>query len=389
MKAVSCSKGVLSTVDLPEPKPGKGQVLVAVLRCGVCGSDLHARHHCDHWADLMVRAGYKGFMRSNEKVIFGHEICGEVLEYGAGCKRKLKPGARICALPVLRNSVDGEIDMVGFSSKVAGGYAERMLVEENLMLQVPDGLDTDLAALTEPMAVAWHAVQRGDVGPGDVALVVGCGPVGLAVICMLKAQGVERIVASDFSPGRRELALKCGADMVVDPKQESPYEAVAEGEEFLGGVTDAFELAFDTREKLGKLPIDWWHTWRLAERVGMGVSGPVIFECVGMPGLLQQIIEGAPILSRVVVVGVCMSVDKIEPAMGINKEVEVRFTLGYTPLEFRDTLHKIADGKVPCEPLITGKVGLDGVENAFDALSDPEVHAKILIDPCSSVSDLG
>ncbi|CKT56180.1 dehydrogenase [Mycobacterium tuberculosis] len=93
-----------------------------------------------------------------------------------------------------------------------------------------------------------------------------------------------------------------------------------------------------------------------------------------------------PLFSRVVVVGVCMGSDHIRPAMAINKEINLRFVLGYTPLEFRDTLHMLADGKVNAAPLITGTVGLPGVAAAFDALGDPEAHAKIMIDPKSNAA---
>jgi hypothetical protein len=86
-------------------------------------------------------------------------------------------------------------------------------------------------------------------------------------------------------------------------------------------------------------------------------------------------------LARVVVIGVCMGADRIRPAMAINKEIDLRFVIGYTPLEFRDALHMLAEGEVDPRPLITGTVGLDGVEGAFAALGDPEAHAKILIDP--------
>ncbi len=106
-----------------------------------------------------------------------------------------------------------------------------------------------------------------------------------------------------------------------------------------------------------------------------------MFECVGVPGILQSIVDGAPLFSRIVVVGVCMQEDRIEPALAVQKEVELRFVFGQSPLEYRDALHMIADGKVRCEPMITGVVGLDGVEAAFTKLRDPERHAKILIDP--------
>lgn len=380
MKAVVCQSAELSVRELPEQVPQKGQAVLKVLRCGICGSDLHVRHHCNHMGEVMRRTGYKNFPDASEPLVFGHEFCGEVLDHGPGTAKRLKPGARVCVVPVIRKGRD--IDMVGLSARSPGAYAERVLVEETMMLPVPNGLSADMAALTEPMAVGLHAVNRGEVPRSGVAIVIGCGPVGLAVICMLKAKGVRTVIASDFSPGRRALARQCGADLVVNPADESPY-ANWEQFGFLGGLPALLELAVGTREKLGRLPVPWWHTWRLAEKAGLKPKMPVIFECVGAPGVLQGIIDGAPLFSRVVVVGVCMQADRIEPAMGNNKELDLRFTMGYSPLEYRDALHLIAEGKVNCKPMVTGTVGLGGVEAAFTALKDPERHAKILIDPGS------
>jgi threonine dehydrogenase-like Zn-dependent dehydrogenase len=103
--------------------------------------------------------------------------------------------------------------------------------------------------------------------------------------------------------------------------------------------------------------------------------------------MIESVVDGAPLFSRVVVVGVCVGPDRFTPAMAINKEIDLRFVLGYTPLEFRDTLHLLADGKLDPRPLITGTVGLDGVGWAFDALaggSGEISHAKILIDPAET-----
>jgi threonine dehydrogenase-like Zn-dependent dehydrogenase len=231
-----------------------------------------------------------------------------------------------------------------------------------------------------------HAVRRSEISKGTVAVVIGCGPVGLAVICMLKARGVRTVVASDFSPGRRALATACGADVVVDPAHDSPYGSAAE----YGHLTSApaiFDLAVGAMEKLRRLPVPWRHVWRAAEAVGVAnPKHPVIFECVGVPGIIEQIVSSAPLFSRVVVVGVCMQPDRFRPAMAINKEIDLRFVLGYTPLEFRDTLHMLADGTMDPRPLITGTVGLAGVDAAFTALGDPETHAKILIDPKAETS---
>ena len=384
MRAVICSNAELAVLEQPEPVPKRGQVRIEVLRCGICGSDLHARHGCDVWADLAVRAGYDRFARSQEQIVFGHEFCGEIAEYGPRAKKRLPTGTRVVALPLLRGSRG--VDLVGLSADAPGAYAEQVLVEQSMMMPVPNGLGADVAALTEPMAVAWHAVRRGEVGKRTVAIVIGCGPIGLAVILLLKANGVRTVVASDYSPSRRALARACGADVVLDPAHESPFTA----EQRRGDVPDipaALELSVGTREKLGRLPIGWWHAWRLGEALGAAPKHPVIFECVGVPGVIDSVIDGAPLLSRVVVVGVCVGIDQFTPAMAVNKEIEVRFVVGYTPLEFRDTLHMLAEGHVDPRPLITGTVGLDGVDSAFAALGSPEVHAKILIDPRSSAAE--
>ncbi|WP_046300934.1 zinc-binding dehydrogenase [Mycobacterium sp. UM_Kg27] len=383
MKAISCSNSELELVELPTPVPARGQLLIDVLRCGICGSDLHARQHCDEVADVMAATGYDGFMRSDQQVVLGHEVCGEVLDHGPRTRKAPRPGTRVVALPLLRRG--DAVHAIGLSESAPGGYAEQMLVEQSLTLPIPNGLSVDAAALTEPMAVAWHAVRRGEVRKRDVAIVIGCGPIGLAVVCMLKARGVRTVIASDFSPGRRALATRCGADIVVDPAHDSPYAAAA-GHGHLEKAPDALGLAVGTVEKLYKARLPWWHVWRAAEAVGAATPNrPVIFECVGVPGVIDGIIAGAPLFSRVVVVGVCMGTDAIRPAIAINKEADLRFVLGYTPMEFRDTLHMIAEGKVDVSPLITGTVGLGGVANAFDALADPARHAKVLIDPKSPV----
>ncbi len=382
MRSVACTNAELEVVDRPEPEPGRGQVRLEVLRCGICGSDLHARHGIDAWADLLARAGYDRFGRSEEAIVFGHEFCGEVAEHGPKCRGRVKAGTTVVALPLLRGRQG--VDTVGLSVHAPGAYSEQVLVEESLMMPVPNGVAPEVAALTEPMAVAWHAVRRGEVGKKDVAIVIGCGPIGLGVILMLKANGVRTVVASDYSQGRRALATACGADVVVDPEDASPFTARNDSRH-LTDVPSALELAVGTTEKLVRVP-GWWHAWRLGEALGAMPKHPVIFECVGVPGVIENIIDGAPLFSRVVVVGVCVGTDQITPAMAINKEIDLRFVVGYTPLEFRDTLHMLADGKVDPRPLITGVVGLDGVDAAFSALADPETHAKILIDPRSDAT---
>jgi threonine dehydrogenase-like Zn-dependent dehydrogenase len=382
MKAVACRESQLEVTDLPPERPEKGQVLLRVLRCGICGSDLHARYHCDELAEVLSEIGYEDFMRSDQSVVFGHEFCGEVADYGPGCRERIPTGTQVVALPMIRRG--GKPHATGLSAAAPGAYAEQVVVEESLMMAVPNALAPEVSVLTEPMAIGWHAVRRSEIGKRDVAIVIGCGPIGLAVICLLKTRGVRTVVASDFSAARRELASRCGADIVVDPARESPYEAGDRGH--LNTLPEAIELAISTTEKLRRLPVPWEHVWRTVDALGIKPKRPVIFECVGLPGILDGVIAAAPLFSRVIGVGVCMGEDRIRPSMAINKELDLRFVVGYTPLEYRDTLHMLAEGKVNAAPLVTGVVGLSGVAAAFDALARPDEHAKILIDPRSTAA---
>ena len=383
MKAVSCANGVLTVIDMPEPRPAEGQLVLDVQACGICGSDLHAKDHGDELADVLEEVGYQNCIRRTTPTVMGHEFAGVVAERGPKTPKGLKTGMRVVSFPMVR--AHGGVQLTGLSPLAPGGYAEQVLVEASMTFAVPNGLSLDVAALTEPMAVALHAVRRSEVGKRDTAVVIGCGPVGLAVICQLKAMGVETIVASDFSPARRALAERCGADVVVDPKVDSPYDR-AIGKGMITGFAGLGELAIGSMEKLRKLPA-WELLYRAADAIGAaGPKRPVIFECVGVPGMVDAVVAAAPLNTRVIVVGVCMNIDQIRPAMAIGKEIDMRFVFGYTPLEFRDSLHMLANGKLDATPLITGKVGLGGVANAFEALKDPETHAKILIDPRSDAT---
>ena len=386
MKAVVCHETKLDVAEVPDPVPGPGQVLLEVVRGGICGSDLHARKHADQLADLATAIGYPDVMRPHEQVVMGHEFSGRVLDYGPGTRKAWATGTPVVSLPMIR--MGEKVQMTGLSAKAPGAYAERVLVQESLTMDVPNGLSPETAALTEPMAVAWHAVRRSAVRKKETAVVIGCGPIGLAVILMLKARGVKKVVASDFSPGRRALAERCGADVVVDPSVEGPWTGF-EKSRYITDANELFDLALDTMGKLRRVPkLPWWQVLRAAEAAGATPHGPVVFECVGVPGIIDQIINESPLASRVVVVGVCMEQDTFQPAMAINKEVDLKFVFAYQPHEFREALHLIADGKVDPTPLITGTVGLDGVATAFDVLGDPEKHAKILIDPASDVAAL-
>ncbi len=337
MRAAIFRGGDIVVDTLPEPVPRQGQVLVKTLACGICGSDLHAAKHSHRMAAITKRIPGRVPMDPARDVVMGHEFCCEVLDYGPDTAKTVKPGARVCAMPIMIEA-DGPKGM-GYSNTYMGGYAERMLLAAPLLLEVPNGLSTDHAALTEPLAVGVHAVEKAALKGDEAPLVIGCGPVGLAVIAALRLKNIRPIVAADFSPKRRELAVKMGADIVIDPAKEPPYA----------------RLAADRRA--------------------------AVFECVGVPGILQQMFEAVPRDARVIVVGVCMEPDTIEPMFGIVKELSLQFVLGYTPEEFARSLRLLADGEVDAASLITAKVGLEGVKGAFQALGNPEHHTKIVVEP--------
>ncbi|WP_243794511.1 zinc-binding dehydrogenase [Saccharopolyspora gloriosae] len=344
MRAAVLNSGrVFVRDDIAEPRPGAGQVLVRVRACGICGSDLHfARHGADMLALGREMSGLP--FESDEldlarDVHMGHEFAAEVLEVGPDAETAVRPGQLVTSFPVLL-AESGPVPIV-YSNTVHGGYGERMLLSAPMVLPVPNGLPPHHAALTEPMAVGLHAVNM--AAPSDEgAVVLGCGPVGLAVIAALRARGVAPIVAADFSPARRGLAERLGAHHVVDPAEETG-----------------------------------WAAWR---RVG-GDRRLVVFEAVGVPGVLNDVLRHAPAGSQVVVVGVCMGDDVINPYFAITKQLAVRFAFGYEPAEFAESLRAIAEGDVDVAPLVTARVGLDDVPWAFEALGDPEEHCKIIVEP--------
>src|SRR4249920_2234648 len=286
MRAAIFRNGEIVVDEMAEPKPGPGMVLVKSLACGICGSDLHARKHAHRMVELAKHFPGRKPMDLSRDIVFGHEFCCEVLDYGPGSERKLKAGTRVCSLPALLTAEGPQ----------GGGYAERMLLSEALLLEVPNGLAAEHAALTEPLAVGVHAVAKANIRGDEVPLVIGCGPVGLAVIAALKLKGLYPIVAADYSPARRALAQKLGADIVVDPARAQPYTTWAE------------HAAMSPEQKAARPPL---------QALLPALKPALIFECVGIPGLLQQVFEGAPRDARIVVVGVCMETDRSEPMLGI------------------------------------------------------------------------
>jgi threonine dehydrogenase-like Zn-dependent dehydrogenase len=340
MRAAVMRNSQLVVDTIADPVPNEGEVLVKTLACGICGSDLHALKHAAKLVEVAKETGAPFQLDLARDVVMGHEFCAEVIDYAPNTSGAVRPGERVVSMPMLFRG--GRIEGVGYSNEVPGGYGELMTLSAALVLPVPNGLATEHAALTEPMAVGVHAVAKARLEAYDAPLVIGCGPVGLAVIAALKLKGLEPIVAADFSPKRRALAERMGAHIVLDPAQRPAVPAFVEA---------------------------------------ANMRPAVIFECVGVPGILHEIMRAAPLGSRVVVAGVCMEDDRIKPMLGINKELSIQFVLGYTPEEFAGTLQHIAEGQIDVAPLVTGRVGVEGVPGAFETLARPEHHAKILVEP--------
>ncbi len=323
--------------DVADPAPGPGQVLVGVRSCGICGSDLHfAAHGAEMLAlseQIADSLGGGTNVDLSDDVFMGHEFSAEVLEAGPDTET-FPAGTLVTSLPVL---ISGKrVEPIVYSNKTLGGYAERMLLSAPLLLRIPNGLDHRHAALTEPMAVGLHAVNKSGVQPGETALVLGCGPIGIAVIAALRLRGVESIAAADFSEKRRGIAATMGAQQTLDPAQGSPFDTV---------------------------------------------KPAVVFEAIGVPGIIDDVMRRARHGTRLVVVGVCMQTDTVHPFFGIAKEINVQFVVTYDPNEFAESLRAIAEGDIDVGPVITGDVGLEDVGAAFDDLAEPERHCKILVTP--------
>jgi 2-desacetyl-2-hydroxyethyl bacteriochlorophyllide A dehydrogenase len=342
VRAVVAREGALHVEAVDEPAPGPGQVLVRPVATGICGSDLHALDAQGEDPEALP------------PMVFGHEFCAEVLDHGPGSNRHVPVGALVCSVPFVEGAEGPEL--VGLTPNFPGGFSERMLLQQHRLLVVPNGLAATSAAVTEPLAVGVHAVVAAGLTNEDVPLVLGCGPIGLAVIAALRVAGHHPIVAADFSPARRALAEQAGADVVVDPASSGVYD------EWLGL----------SGPPLPPSPL-------------LAPSDPaattVVFDCVGASGLLAQHIEAVPSHSRLVVVGVCATLDSFVPVRAIEKELTIQFVFAYRPAEFATALRLIADGMVDVTPWITGTCDLDGVPHAFDDLRSPEVHCKILVTP--------
>lgn len=346
MRAAVLQGSAITIETLPDPAPGAGQLLVAPIYTGICGSDLH-------WRERAVAnpAGVPA-------IVPGHEFSAAFVAAGPGVNAPFKPGDRLTALPFTHSAhAPYGFEVVGLSPNYSGGLATLSCVNADRAYAIPEGVPDDLAALTEPLAVGLHAANLATRNKGP-NVVIGCGPVGLAVIFALLQQGRGPILAADFSKARRAAAEALGADIVLDPAADSPFRRW---------------------QDLGFSPLP---SSPLLEREFRGLPpGANIFDCVGAPGLLDQIVKNAPQHSHVITVGVCAHEDKLTPREAIITELTLEFSFAYRPEEFAQSLAAIAAHPDKVRRLVTSRLPLAETEGAFDRLASNPEEIKVLIDP--------
>ena len=348
MRAATLQGKAFTVRNLPDPSPAPGQLLVRPIFTGICGSDLSLRKQLAALADALPQDQLPVF-------IPGHEFSAEIVGIAPGTETNLKPGDRITGLPFTHDHAGPQT--IGLSPGHGGGLATLSCIDAVRSFRIPDTVPDDLAALTEPLSVGLHAAGLASRNKGP-NVVIGCGPVGLAVILSLSLQGRGPILAADFSPERRKAAAALGADIVIDPATDSAFRHWD-------------DLAF-TPHTMSPL---------LAPEFRGLPAGANLFECTGAPGLIDQLIKGAPPHSHIIVAGVCPHEEKLTPLEGILRELTLEFSFSYRPEEFAAALAMIAAHPDKAARLITSRQPLANTEAAFDSLAKNPSEIKILIDP--------
>ena len=335
MKAAAFRKqNEMTVIDAPQPKAGPGEVVLKVHACGICGSDLHA---CQFGFGMPPGT------------IMGHEFCGEIHEIGAGVWG-FETGQRVTALPFTacgtcdrcKRGIEihcHNLKALGLG-QFPGAYAEFITCGATSLFKLPGKLSSRDGALVEPLSVGLHGVKRSGLGADTTAIIMGAGPIGLATLVWAKAKGAT-VVVSELAAGRAELARKLGADVVINPNEQNPPDKV--------------------REMTGRSP-------------------DLIFECIGVKGTLGAAINMAGPRGQVVVLGVCMESDRIQPVLCVFKEVSVNFVLGYDREDFSETIDALATGRIKPQAMVTDIITVDEVPEMFQALRSPGARAKVLVE---------
>ncbi|HJM97071.1 MAG TPA: alcohol dehydrogenase catalytic domain-containing protein [Acidimicrobiales bacterium] len=341
MKAMVLRSGELRIDQVPDPTPQSGQIIVKSLCCCICASDLHMVHHAERLATWSREHGGPFDFDPDKDVVLGHEFCGEIVAVGADLARGLSVGDRVVSQPVVFG--ESGFAVLGYSNEYPGGFGEYLALSESLVLPVPEHMSNETAALVEPLSVGIQYARIANIQDGESPIVIGCGAIGLAVIAAFKEKGIGPVIASDFSPFRRSMAEKMGADKVVDPSDESPIAV-----------------------------------WDQATPTG---TGCVVVECVGAPGVLGEILISSPWSSRIIVAGQNLEDDTFFTASAHTKGLNVQF--GGSPIasDYSNALSAISTGNIDVSAWQTGHVDLDGAIEAIADSTDTERHTRIAIHP--------
>ncbi|HJW40625.1 MAG TPA: alcohol dehydrogenase catalytic domain-containing protein [Rhizomicrobium sp.] len=323
---------------IADPVPGPHDMILRVRDCGICGSDLHMTESTS-------------MMPLPTGAVMGHEFAGEVMEVGKAVTHLWKSGDRVAGFPVI--CCGDHTPCINFSQRGPcmkmtpvglgqnhGAYAEFVRIGSNSGYRLPDSVSFREGAMVEPLAVGLHAVDMARMPRGATVLVIGAGPVGLATTLWAKFLGARHVIVSERADVRKQMAARFGATDCIDP---------------------GLPLAGQVEKIAGKAP-------------------DIIFECVGAPGLLMNTMMEAPRGGRIVVAGVCQQTDTIMPLMGIMKELEIQFVLGYRPPDFDYVIAMIASDRVDVGAMVTDIVDLDGLPEAFEALRKPSYQCKVMLE---------
>jgi (R,R)-butanediol dehydrogenase/meso-butanediol dehydrogenase/diacetyl reductase len=314
------------------PRPGNRDVVVRVRACGVCGSDLS-----------YVKVG--GIHRKPGGVTpIGHEAAGEVVVVGPAVTG-VSVGQRVVINPMMTPSYIG-------SGGPEGAFTEELLVRDarigDSLLPIPDDLPYEVAALTEPLAVALHGVNRAHAKAGDKVVVFGCGPIGLGMIVWLVDRGVTDVVALDLSDERLERAKALGARAVINPSRENVRARLLE----LHGTARVF-----SRESVGT---------------------DAYIDAAGAPNILSDVINMAKYQSRLVVTAAYMKPVEINLGTMLTTEMTITTAVGY-PNEMPDVIAALPRLRDKVATLISHRYPFDKVIDAFAMASTP-ASAKVMVE---------
>ncbi|VWX54678.1 alcohol dehydrogenase catalytic domain-containing protein [Novosphingobium sp. 9U] len=318
--------GAITIEDIAEPSPGPGEVLIKVHRCGICGTDLSMT---------------KGEMWDYGPGQFGHEYAGEIVALGSGVER-LKLGGKIAVLPSgscghCADCAGGNPVLCNEAPGVTQGFSEFARVPEAVAVSLPDTLSMTDGALIEPLAVSLYGVRQSQMTPGDRVLVLGGGTVALYAIYWARRLAAGRIVAASRSDRRRDLCLAMGADAFV-PFGDNEIGEVAEA---LGGPPD------------------------------------VVYECVGVPGMVGKALMHARKYGKVVSLGFCTQPDPIMPSLASYKCATVQFLVGYTMKDFLFIADRFDAGHIDPRTIVTNEIPLASLPDMFATLRGSNNETKV------------